>query len=320
MDYVVVGCKGFGKFHLNALSSTDVDISIVETDRDAIKYCRDNYDLKHVYESFDQAVASNPDIIDLVVPHKLHAPMALKAMESGINVLVEKPIATTLEDARAMIDASDRTGKKFMVAEQYFFDPAIARIRDSIYKNEIGKVHTIIFRNQRLHRGTVWRRSRELNGGGSLIDGGIHFIDAMLNIGGEYDSIMSRSYAGQPGREAEDSVMAIFDFHNGAKGLLYYSWAYPGRINAPSYEIIGDNGSIIEDLGTKPGDGFAAMRGLRAFGDPVVNNRILQTGEYDVFHAEIQGFIDSVVNDTEVPFSPELAYRDLKTVLKIYNS
>ncbi len=319
MDFVVVGCRGFGKYHLNALSKTDADVSIVETDRETVDFCRSNYEVKNVYESLDQALAHNPDVVDLVVPHNLHAPMALKALEAGKHVLVEKPIATRLEDAKSMIAASRRSGRKFMVAEQYFFDPAIARIKDSIYKNEIGNVHTIIMRNQRLHRGTLWRRKSESNGGGSLIDGGIHFIDAMLNIGGDYDEILSRCYRGEAGREAEDSAMAIFDFRSGAKGLFYHSWAYPGRLNVPSYEIIGDNGSIIEDLGTKPKDGFVGMRGYRAFGDPVVNNRILQVGEFDVFHAEIQGFIDSINNDVEVPFSPDLALRDLEAVLKIYN-
>lgn len=320
MDFVVVGCRGFGKYHLNALSGIDADISIVETDPETVEFCRSNYEIKHVYESLEKAIEAEPDVIDLVVPHNLHAPMAIKSLETGSHVLVEKPIATTPEDARKMITASERAKKKLMVAEQYYFDPAISRIKDSISRYEIGRVHTIIMRDQRLNLGARWRGNSEINGGGSLIDGGIHYIDALLNIGGEYDSITSRCYRGDAGKEAEDSVMALFDFRSGAKGLFYYSWAYSGRINVPAYEIIGDNGSIIEDLGTRPKEGFVALRGLRAFGDPVVNNRILQTGEYDVFHAEIQGFIDSILNDTEVPFSPELALRDLEAVTRIYNS
>ncbi|HKJ96638.1 MAG TPA: Gfo/Idh/MocA family oxidoreductase [Thermoplasmataceae archaeon] len=320
MEYVVVGCRGFGKYHLEALSKIDVDVSIVERDRETVKLCRDNYNIKSVYGGFDEAIRSNADMIDLVVPHNLHAPMALKALNAGKHVIVEKPLATDVKDARSMIGLSKKTGKKLMVAEQYYFDPSIARIRDSILKNEIGRMHTIIMRNQRLHRGTEWRWDPVANGGGSLIDGGIHFVDAMLNIGGEYEAVTSRCYKGDSLRAAEDTAMAIFDFTSGAKGLLFHSWAYSGMLQVPSYEIIGDNGAIIEDLGTRPGPGFQALRGYRAFGDPVVNNRILQTGYFDVFYAEIQGFIDSINNDSDVPFPPELALRDLETVLTIYNS
>lgn len=320
MEYVVVGCRGFGRYHLDALEKIDVDVSIVERNPDSVEFCKENYDIKSVYGSLDDALRGRADIIDLVVPHNLHAPMAIKALKAGKHVLVEKPISTSIEDAKSMIGVSHETGRKLMVAEQYYFEPAIARIKDSIYRNEIGRVHTIIFRNQTLHRGAEWRWDPDSNGGGSLIDGGIHYINAILNVGGDYDNILSRSYRGDPIRTAEDSTMAIFDFRSGAKGLLYYSWAYPAVIKVPAYEIIGDNGAIVEDLGTKPKAGFLSMRGHRAFGDPVVNNRILQTGEYDVFYAEIQGFIDSINQDAEVPFSPDLALRDLETVLRIYNS
>lgn len=320
MEFLVVGCRGFGKYHLDALSKLDVDISIMERDRETVEYCRDNYTIKHVYDQYDEVLKSRADVIDLVVPHHLHAPMSQKAFNSGKHVLVEKPIATSLEDADSMILASQRSGRKFMITDQYHFDPAIARIKDSIAKNEIGRVHTIIIRNQRLHSGPDWRSIGDYNGGGALIDGGIHYVNSMLNIGGEYDNVVSRNYTGNRGSKVEDTTMAIFDFKSGAKGLLFYSWAYSGNLQAPSYEIIGDDGFILEDVGSKPSNGFHGRRGMRAYGDPVVNNRLIQVGEYDVFVAEMQGFIDSIENDDDVPFSPADARRDLEAVLKIYGT
>lgn len=318
MEFLVVGCRGFGKYHLDALSKMDVDISIMERDRETVEFCRKNYNIRKVYSDFDDVLSSNAEVIDLVVPHNLHYPMTAKALNAGKHVLVEKPIATTLEDAGSMIRLSEQLKRKLMVTDQYHFDPAVARILDSMARNEIGKVHTIIIRNQRLHLGPEWRNVKEQNGGGALIDGGIHYINTMLNIGGEYSKVISRTYTGNTESKVEDTTMAIFDFKSGVKGLMFYSWAYPGTIDLPSYEILGDNGSIIEDLGSKPKNGFVGRRGMRAYGDPIVNNRLLQVGEYDVFVAEMQGFKESVERDEDVPFSPNDAARDLKAVLEIY--
>lgn len=318
MEIVVVGCRGFGKFHLDALSKTDADISIVERQQPAKEWVLENYRIHRVYDSLDDALRSNADIIDLVVPHHLHYPMAVKSLSAGKHVIVEKPIATTNEDATEMIRVSEEMGRKFMVSDQYHFDPAIARIKDSIARNEIGRVHTIIIRGQGLVQFQDWRGVIDSMGGGALIDGGIHYVNSMLNLGGQYHGIISRAYSGSGRSQGEDTSISIFDFKSGARGLLFYSWAYPGRLNAPSYEIVGTDGLILEDIGTRPKSGFKALRGMRAFGDPIVNNRLVQIGEFDVFQAEMQGFIDSIKNDSEVPFPPRLAARDLAAVLEIY--
>lgn len=320
MEFLVVGCRGFGKYHLDALSRMDVDVSIMERDSETVKFCRDHYDIKKVYSDFDEVLSSGADIVDLVVPHHLHYPMAAKAFSAGKHVLVEKPIATTLEDAERMVRLSEKYNRKFMVTDQYHFDPAIPRILDSVAKNEIGKVHTIIVRNQRLHIGPEWRNVKELNGGGALIDGGIHYVNTMLNLGGKYSGITSRTYTGNRGSNVEDTTMAMFDFTSGAKGLMFYSWAYSATVDLPSYEILGDDGAIIEDSGSKPKNGFVGRRGMRAYGDPIVNNRLLQIGDYDVFVAEFHGFIESIERDEAVPFSPEDALRDLRAVLEIYRN
>lgn len=320
MEFVVVGCRGFGRYHLDALTKTEVEVSIVERSQKVRETILQEYDILNSYASFDEALQSGAEVVDLVVPHNLHSEMAVKALNSGKHVLVEKPIANTLEDARKMVDAASAADRKLMVADQYYFDPAVTRIRDSIARNEIGNVHTIIIRDQSLRTPVSWRADIKLNGGGALMDGGIHFIDTMLNIGGEYGSLRSTVYRGNPHGSVEDTSLTVFDFTSGARGILFYSWAYPGVLKAPSYEIAGDDGLIIEDLGTKPKKGFRGLRGMRAYGDPIVNNRLLQIGDFDVFYAEIQGFIESIENKTPVPFPPELAIRDLEAVLRIYDN
>ncbi len=319
MEIVVVGCRGFAKYHLDALSSLGADISIVERDPAVRERVLQDYDVRKSYDNLDDALKSGAEAVDLVVPHNLHAPMSIKSLRAGKHVLVEKPISTTLEDAGRMISVARETGKKLMVADQYHFEPAIARIRDSICRNEIGRLHTIIIRNQGLTPFRSWRGVHESMGGGALIDGGIHFVNTMLNLGGEYDSITSKVYSAT-GNGMEDTSISIFDFSSGAKGLLFYSWAYPGVLKAPGYEIAGTEGLILEDIGTRPQGGFRALRGMRAFGDPIVNNRLVQIGEFDVFREEMKGFMGSIEADTEVPFPPELAARDLKAVLEIYRN
>ena len=317
MEIVVVGCRGFGKVHLRSIKG--LDVSIVETDKEAIDFCRKNYEIRKVYSTLEEALQSSAEIIDLVVPHTLHKELAIKSMKSKKNVLMEKPIATNLEDGRAMIREAKNNNVKFMVAEQYYFDPAVRKARELINDGTIGKIHTVIVRDQRFYSNTAWRTRKEKMGGGALIDGGINYIETMLDFGGEYLKIIGNSIHGGSTLEGEDTTHAIFEFKNGATGLFFYSWGYKYSPFVPGFEVIGENGSMYEDVNGRSQDDFKFPTRHTACGDLIVNCKKITLKKYDVFEEEISGFVDAVNNDLEVPYSPEKALRNLEAILKIYN-
>ena len=317
MEIVVVGCRGFGKVHLRSIKG--LDVSIVETDKETIDFCRKNYEIRRVYSNLEEALQSSAEIIDLVVPHTLHKELAIKSMKSKKNVLMEKPIATNLEDGRAMIREAKNNNVKFMVAEQYYFDPAVRKARELINDGTIGKIHTVIVRDQRFYSNTAWRTRKDKMGGGALIDGGIHYIETMLDFGGEYLKIIGNSIHGGSTLEGEDTTHAIFEFKSGATGLFFYSWGYKYSPLVPGFEVIGENGSMYEDVNGRSQDDFKFPTRHTAYGDLIVNGKKMTLKKYDVFEEEISGFVDAVNNDLEVPYSPEKALRNLEAILKIYN-
>ena len=316
MEIVVVGCKGFGKVHLRSIKG--LDVSIVETDKETIDFCKNNYDIRKVYSSLDEAIRSNAEIIDLVVPHTLHKELSIKAMRSKKNVLIEKPIATNLEDGRIMIREARSNHVKFMVAEQYYFDPAVRKAKELITDGAIGKIHTVIVRDQRFYSNTGWRTKKDKMGGGALIDGGIHYIETMLDFGGDYIKITGNSVHGGSTLEGEDTTHAIFEFKNGITGLFFYTWGYKHSPKVPGFEVIGENGSMYEDASGRSQEDFKSPARHTAYGDLIVNGKKIYLEKYDVFEKEISSFVEAVNNDLEVPYPPEKALKNLEAVLKIY--
>lgn len=317
MKILVVGVHGFGKIHLSAIK--DMEISIVERNEDTVKDVLSRFDIKKVYKSYEEALNDNFDIVDLTVPHYLHSEMAIKAMKKKINVLIEKPIATTVNEASIMIKTARENNVKFMVSDQYYFDPSVREAVKIINEKRIGNINAIIVRDQRFYDHKGWRQKQDSMGGGALLDGGIHYIDTMLNFGGHYSKIYGYTGKGGSTLEGEDTTTALFRFENNITGLFFYSWSYIKPPELPAFEIIGDNGSLYEDYNSRT-DWDINSKIRTVYGDLIMNGKKLNLKKYDVYTYEISQFKKSIENDTEVPFPPELALRDLKAVLEIYNN
>ncbi|WP_393971948.1 Gfo/Idh/MocA family oxidoreductase [Oxyplasma meridianum] len=319
MKVTLIGGNGFGKLHGESYKQLGIEFSVYDRNPEVLEYYRKNYGVKEVFDNIDDAIHSNSDIADIVLPHKMHRDISIRCMELGKHVIMEKPIATTIEEATEIIEASVKNNVKFMVAEQYNFDPSLNMAIKLVNENMIGKVHTILVRDQREYKKTGWRSKKEEMGGGALIDGGIHYIETILDIGGDYSRIDSYSYHGGSSLEGEDTTVALFHFTSGSHGMFFYSWAYRSFPRLPSYEIIGSEGSIYEDIKSRPLEEFKSMTGLRyVYGNPVLNGEKVEIHQEDVFNLEIKGFVDSVKNNTEVPYSHNKAIRNLRSILDIY--
>lgn len=318
MKIAVVGCRGWGQIHMRALSALGADLEVMERNKEAAEMCREKYGARRVHQDYSSVLSSDADVVDLVVPHHLHRDMSVAALRAGKHVLVEKPMARTEKEAIDMMKAAKSAGRRLMVTDQFFFDPAVRAVEELIRGGRLGRVHTIVIRSQVLAKPKDWRTRLEEMGGGALIDGGIHFIDTLLEFGGEYVEVKAYAYRASVEMEGDDTSMALFKFKSGAYGLFFYSWAYPSAPLVPSYEVVGDAGSVVEDLETKRRT-WSPPR-YRVYGDPVFNGQRIETPDVDVFVEMFKEFIKAVEEGSEVPFPPELALRDLKAVLDIYRA
>ncbi len=321
MKVLVLGARGFAKVHLESLRRLGAEIAVFDRKPEALKEAIDSFGAGTTFTDINCALSSDAEIVDIVLPHNMHRDIAIKAISRGKHVIIEKPISTTVAQGKEIIAAAKKAGRKLMVAEQYFFDPAVRWTVEAISQGKIGRVQTIVVRDQRLYQKDGWRARKSTMGGGALIDGGIHYVDTMLNFGGDYTGIKSYVYHGISTLEGEDTSMALFRFGNGAHGLLLYTWSYPHSPLLPSFEVVGTEGSIVEDARSHPKADFKYMKGTRyAFGHPLLNGKLVKTKRYDVFDREIGEFIRSVEEGVDVPMDPSIALRDLGGVLAIYKA
>jgi UDP-N-acetyl-2-amino-2-deoxyglucuronate dehydrogenase len=275
-------------------------------------------------------VLANPDVdaVYIAVPHYLHAPLAIQALRAGKHVLVEKPIATTLADADAMIDAARTAGKTLSVAFTAQIDPTMQRIRRLIQEGAIGKVlgTRIVYRASKpasYWRGgysgritTDWRISKEKSGGGVLIMNAVHDLNTMRFLTGlevrriyaEYDTFTTPV-------EVEDYIAAVYRYDGGAIGTIEAGSAIPGRDPFGAYNrIYGERGQLIF---SRPARIFVEQD----FGD-------LQAGQWHELPAErhperrlmVEGFARAVLAGEPPPVRAEDGRAALEIIVAAYRS
>lgn len=188
------------------------------------------------------------DVVCVCTPSGLHAEQTIAAAEAGKHVLVEKPMALTMEDAQAMIAACEVAGVKLGVVLQRRGETLFSSIRNAIHAGALGKltlglVTVPYHRSQDYYDSAAWRGSWKLDGGGVLMNQGIHLVDLLVWYMG--DPVKVEAYAGTLDRniEVEDTLVATLRFENGAVATISATTTiapgFPHRV-----EIYGTDGGI----------------------------------------------------------------------------
>src|SRR5256885_16770684 len=202
------------------------------------------------YENFDKFLAHRPmDLVAIGSPSGLHATQGIAAAQRGLHVLTEKPIDISTERADALIEAADRNHVKLGVIFQDRLKPDICKLKQWVTEGVIGKP---IFADARVkwyrppgyYDNSRWRGTLSLDGGGALINQGVHTVDLLLWLFGDVSRVQARTSAALHAIEAEDTAVAILEFASGALGVLQATTAaypgYPRRV-----EVTGSEGTII---------------------------------------------------------------------------
>ncbi|MFD9700098.1 Gfo/Idh/MocA family protein [Lentzea sp. NPDC059081] len=179
------------------------------------------------------------DAVDVRVPHHLHAAVTLEAFRSGCHVLVEKPFATTLSDARAMVEAAERTGLVLAVAENYPHLRAVADARAALEAGRIGEV--LALRSTRAYRvGGVWVRDGWRHGrgpsGGILLDQGTHQVSLLRRLGGAVEAVSATGNA--------DTVSLTLRMASGVVAQSLLTWSVPGPAAQAEATVLGSGGRL----------------------------------------------------------------------------
>lgn len=261
----VVGLRGLGINHIRrAQDITNVNvIAIADSNEERLREAGNEFGIDHCYNDasllFEHA---DLDGVVLAVPNHLHAPLAVQALSAGINVLVEKPIASNKLQAQQMIEARDLSGKCLMVGYNQRFQPQVPSFRRHLMDGSIGKVvYARALWNRRAwgtetERGN-WFLDPKLSGGGPLVDLGIHKLDLALHLMGypEVSSVfgfttqgIGRAHFEKKDSEwkIEDAAVAMIRFMNGSVLHLESSF-YLNTETESQHKVVfyGDKGGAI---------------------------------------------------------------------------
>jgi predicted dehydrogenase len=204
------------------------------------------------YESLDAFLRHKPmDMVAIGSPSGLHGEHGLAAARQGLHVLVEKPIETTTPRVDALIAGAKEAGITLGVIFQDRVKPDIVRLKARVDEGAIGKpilasARVKWYRPPEYYRDSKWRGTWTLDGGGALMNQGVHTVDLLLWLAGPVRRVFARTAAKLHAIEVEDTAVAVLEFASGAFGTLEATTsAYPGY--ARRLELTGSEGTAILD-------------------------------------------------------------------------
>jgi len=202
------------------------------------------------YPEFETFLDHQPlDFVIIGSPSALHAKQGIAAARQGLHVLTEKPIDVSTARANELIYACDNSGVKLGVCFQDRVAPEIARLKEFVDDGRLGKpilVNGYVkwYRPPEYYTNSRWRGTRALDGGGALMNQGVHTVDLLLWLMGDVERVYARAVTALHDIEVEDTVVATLEFRNGAIGTLEAGTSiYPGYQRR--VELTGSEGTII---------------------------------------------------------------------------
>lgn len=250
--FAVVGCGHIGKRHAEMIvRDSGAELVALCDIRPQEELGIEAYDVP-LFPSLDVLLHSDLDIdvINICTPNGLHADMAIQAIESGHHVVIEKPMALTLQDAEKVVYTSLRYQKQAFCVMQNRYSPPSVWIKDMVDSGRLGQIYMVQLncywnRDDRYYKAGGWHGDAQLDGG-TLFTQFSHFIDIMYWLFGDICHIQARfaDFNHQNLTDFEDSGLITFDFIKGGMGCLSYSTAVWDKNMESSILIIAENGSV----------------------------------------------------------------------------
>jgi len=317
----VVGL-GIGNAHAGnyAAMKDDVDLFVCDVNEERLKQASERYGVKG-FTSYKEAL-QQPYIhaIDVCLPHHLHCPVAVESAKAGKHVIVEKPMARTLDEADAMIKAASDSDVVLMVAEHHRYISAVVKAKELIDDGLLGEVLIIecklIYGNQNAWPLSAdWCNKDEYRGGGVVLSDAVHRVNVLRTLGGEVASV----YALQPPEsyfDGEDTSLITLRFQKGSIGSLPVSWATRlGDMNSgPWFSIYGREGTIFSDT-------YSSLRVYSTkIEEGAENPTNINLNDKNIVYEELRDFVECIQTGRTPLVSGIDGRRDIEICLAAYQS
>jgi len=257
MNVAIIGAGLIGTKRADAVVQNSVLKLVCDIDSKRGEELAKKYDATFCSDYKEVVIHDEIDAVIVSTTNKFLTPISVACLNAGKHVLCEKPLGRNFEESQAIVSAAEKSGKMVKTGFNHRFHPAIIKAKELLDKQTIGKILNI--RSRYGHGGRPgmeqeWRCSKELCGGGELLDQGVHIIDLCRWFTSmEVTQVYGKIYTSFWKIDVEDNAFFNLEFNHGVLAQCHVSWT--NWKNIFSFEIFGDNGYIrIEGLGGSYGN------------------------------------------------------------------
>ncbi len=317
----VIGVGSMGRHHARVyseLNKTEL-VAVSDVNQAVVDGIAAKYNVAG-YTDYRQLLAQEkPDAVSIAVPTAMHEEVASEAMRAGAHVLIEKPIAATLEEGQRLIDLAQSLNRQLMIGHIVRFNPATQLLKQKLQDGELGRIFQIICRRA----GPFPARIRDV---GVVVDLAPHDVDVMRFLTG-MDPI--RVFAETERRihtDHEDIVYGMLRFPDGVIGALEINWLTPKKIR--EVIVLGERGMFqVDDLtqdlyfyknAEANGQLWSTLRNIKGVSEGEMVRFAVKRQE--PLKAELQAFATAVETNEPVPVSGEDGLAALRIALALVQS
>ena len=300
----VIGVGAMGRNHARVYAEYDkVElVGVADSNESLAEDVASKYHVKAYRNYQDLLAKERPEAVSVAVPTAMHEEVGSAVLQAGAHVLIEKPIASTVEDGKRLMALADAQGRKLMVGHIVRFNPAIRALREKMQAGELGRIFQIVCRRV----GPFPARIRDV---GVVVDLAPHDIDVMRYLTGEEPETVYAQIARRVHTDHEDLVFGMLQFPSGMTGALEINWLTPTKVRETL--VLGERGMFrVDDL----------TQDLYFFANADINGELwsglgtikgVSEGEmiryplrrYEPLRAELEAFVEAILDNKPVPVS-----------------
>jgi UDP-N-acetyl-2-amino-2-deoxyglucuronate dehydrogenase len=327
--FAIIGCGQIAGRHAEQIQKNGQLVAVC----DIIPEKADSFSQKFPskpYYNIDELLSKekNSDLVVVCSPNGLHAEHSINSLQAGKHVLCEKPMAISTADARKMIDAEKKTGKKLFVVKQNRFNPPVVYLKKLVDENKLGKIFSFqlncFWNRPKAYYQNTWRGTKDLDGG-TLFTQFSHFIDLLYWLLGDLTeaSGVRHNFLHNNSIEFEDAGVAQLQMKNGSIGTINYTINSNNKNMEGSLTLFGEKGTVkiggqyLNELE------YFSVEG-ESFPELPRGNPANQYGYYEGSMSNHHKVYEHLIKALDDPFynfiNSEETFKTIEIIEKIYNS
>lgn len=299
LNFAVIGCGRIAGRHVAIINKIGKLQAVCDLEYNRAEQIANTYSAKP-YRQIDTLLENEEeiDVVSICTPNGLHAEHTIKALNSGYNVLVEKPMSLSVLDSDKMIKTAEKVDKRLFIVKQNRFNPPVVKVKELIENKSLGKIYCVQLncfwnRNDKYYVESKWKGTRQMDGG-TLFTQFSHFIDLLYWFFGDVNEVktFTENFHHKDIIEFEDTGVCILKFYSGIIGTINFTinsyknnmegsitiFGEKGTVkiggqylNELEYQVIENMNEIVLDRGNPPND-YGQYKGSMSNHDKVYQN------------------------------------------------